>query len=312
MILGSVPPDATGTTDSVPLVWVTTRQYLPWCATSILSAIEAGANSMFVVHDGSFRDGDAELVASMAPGVEVVAMPDGTIDDLPVTPPFPQAIWLRAFLYEFLRLPHVLYIDADTLVLRVPQITSDNLAPLCAVHNIVDRVHHERLAGLGLDPFRYFNSGVMLMDLEAMRAEDVRSEIARQIANHDLPWVDQDALNLIYRDRWQALDPRWNLQQGMIDWPEQATATLGPSARERAIADPGIVHFEGPAFLKPWHEISIHRWTARWRELHRRSPFAVESWDDSTRVTRTLARLPPTPRLRAYHSLLRYRSRSNA
>lgn len=306
---GSPRSNEIGDGATVPLVWVTTRQYLPWCATSVLSAIDAGATSMYVVHDGSFHDGDAERVTAMSPGVEVVAMPAGTIDGLPVTPPFPQAIWLRAFLYEFLREPRVLYVDADTLVLRVPDFAAFDMAPLCAVHNIVDNSHHERLTALGLDPFRYFNSGVMLMDLAVMRAEDLRAEIGRQIGRHELPWVDQDALNIIYRDRWEPLDPMWNLQQGMIDWPAQAEATLGVTVRERAIAEPGIVHFEGPAFLKPWHEISVHHWTARWREFHRRSPFAVAEWDDSTTATRAIARLSPVPRLRLYRALSTLRRR---
>ena len=82
----------------------------------------------------------------------------------------------------------------------------------------------------------YFNSGVMLFDLAAIRAQG-QLEAARDFAtNHRDLCIDhdQDALNVAFQGKWQVLDWRWN-----------AVSLYGDLMKKR----PFIRHFTGK---KPW------------------------------------------------------------
>jgi Glycosyl transferase family 8 len=85
-----------------------------------------------------------------------------------------------------------------------------------------------------LDEWRYFNSGVMLMNLERLRQDYLTFEtFAIAGINSDDSWGfrDQAAYNGFYRQRWSRLEPRFN-------WK----AYWGPSE------DAAILHFHGPKF----------------------------------------------------------------
>jgi lipopolysaccharide biosynthesis glycosyltransferase len=108
---------------------------------------------------------------------------------------------------------------------------------------------------MGLDPARYCNAGVMLIDVAAWRANDVaRKLIAYGSAMSPQIWFfDQDMLNSFFADRCLILPERWNLRD--------AAATL-----------PGnILHFAGGA--KPWqvdpaNALPAHRaWLAERAEI---------------------------------------------
>lgn len=60
---------------------------------------------------------------------------------------------------------------------------------------------------------RYFNSGVMLIDLQYWRASNVTFNAieVRQQAEHRLSHSDQDALNIVFAGMWGELDSRWNV-----------------------------------------------------------------------------------------------------
>ncbi|MDX1746610.1 MAG: glycosyltransferase, partial [Halobacteriales archaeon] len=70
---------------------------------------------------------------------------------------------------------------------------------------------HQRRLGLG-EP-RYFNSGVLLIDLVRWRKRDVRGRAlahARE-AGDRLILHDQDALNMALQGDWLALPAHWNV-----------------------------------------------------------------------------------------------------
>ncbi|GGA41103.1 glycosyltransferase family 8 protein [Pelagibacterium lentulum] len=88
---------------------------------------------------------------------------------------------------------------------------------------------------------RYFNSGMMLIDLEKWRQANVWERMKTMIQDGTMARVyfDQDILNIIFKNDWLELDPRWNL--------------IDPLPAHQAI-DPFIVHFTGPR--KPWNLVS--------------------------------------------------------
>lgn len=177
---------------------------------------------------------------------------------LPVVEQFTEAMWYRIFLPELLpNVDRVLYLDSDTIV-------ADSLAPLWeldvgnnylgAVTNIFQPNHLQRPAELGLSgPEVYFNSGVLLMNLDQMRRDGCTAGLRDYARAHarELEWPDQDALNVVLGARRLELHPRWNVMNSVFAF-DGARRVFGRRALRDARRNPAIRHFEGPAGNKPW------------------------------------------------------------
>jgi lipopolysaccharide biosynthesis glycosyltransferase len=110
---------------------------------------------------------------------------------------------------------------------------------------------------------RYFNAGVLLIDLSRWREEhipEVAMDYMRQVP--DTPYSDQDALNVACDTRWTALDDRWNFQDHM----RQRVDRLPLAQR------PHIVHFISPN--KPWIYKTASLNVKLYDAIRRRTDFA--------------------------------------
>jgi lipopolysaccharide biosynthesis glycosyltransferase len=142
----------------------------------------------------------------------------------------------------------VLWLDSDLLVLAdVGRLWDSDLGDhtLMAVQDSVVPHVSSRFGiashrSQGLDPrAKYFNAGVMLLDLARWRDEDVCGQALAYLHRHRgrVWFMDQEALNAVLADRWGELDPRWNRNVGV--------QTVRGSEEEA-----WILHFSGN--LKPW------------------------------------------------------------
>jgi lipopolysaccharide biosynthesis glycosyltransferase len=176
------------------------------------------------------------------------------------------ATYRRLFLAEaFPALDRLIYLDADILV-RQPldalwEATLGGLA-LGAVPDgwvLADAALHAAFGG------RYFNSGVMLMDLGRWRAEAIGARCAAYLEDWRAgrrtqteggaplaalpPLSEQTALNLVLGADWRELPAAWNFTRFMAE-PLEPRLGQAPGAFRRIARDPAIVHFAGHA--KPW------------------------------------------------------------
>jgi len=304
---------------------VTDAGYLPWCATALLSCVDAHPGQdldLHVVHDGTVDATDAKRLAGLVPApatLTVHAVEAARVRHLPRIARFGSVVWLRFLLPDLLPdRQRVTYLDADTFVVddlsSLATVELDG-APVAAVANVVPAPDWPRLAGLGFgDPADVLNSGVLVMDLARMRAEDTWGQVGDTVSAFagQIAWPDQDALNLVCAGRWTHLHPRFNAQNSVFAWPEQAQAVFGATAVAEAVADPAIVHFEGPVLCKPWHALSTHPWRDRYRATLARTPWASTALDDDVRSVRLISRLPARWHLPAYRGLVTVRSDGRA
>lgn len=98
-------------------------------------------------------------------------------------------------------------------------------------------------SSLGLSPDHvYFNSGVLLINVDTWRAEDTESRLCTFITTRpDIKHADQDTLNAVLSPRLTALPEKWNT---MIDHPRRAD-------EGRLRDEAAILHYVGG--FKPWH-----------------------------------------------------------
>jgi lipopolysaccharide biosynthesis glycosyltransferase len=124
-------------------------------------------------------------------------------------------------------------------------------------------------------PAEYFNSGVMLLDLAALRDfasfERIR-EFARA-APVTLILPEQDATCAVLGGHRLPLHPRWNLMNGLIHLC-QAETIFEPVALAEARERPAIRHFEGSA-NKPWQLTAPETDREQWARYAGRVPAAL-------------------------------------
>lgn len=167
----------------------------------------------------------------------------------------PLAMYFRLFMEEALpaSVRKAIYLDTDTIVEKpLRELWETDLGD-----NILGAIPEPYLAGtphlseIGLDANDiYFNSGVMLMNLDMMRNEHTGRRCIDWVkANKAIATSpDQDALNVIAKGRTLMLHPRYNLHYTLM--LRSCYGHFIPETEwEDAIADPVIVHYSG---CKPW------------------------------------------------------------
>jgi lipopolysaccharide biosynthesis glycosyltransferase len=175
----------------------------------------------------------------------------------------------------------VLYLDCDILVKRpIGDLFDTDMRgfPLAACSDLT-YLHflrrHDWPAGpsakeLLRDQNNYFNSGILLIDCVKWREQHFFEKIHALLANPPMPlfFADQDALNVVFQDNYERLDPRWNSWAVSYDF-EEGEEDLARMA-ELCAKDPWIVHFIGPA--KPWIR------------AHMSSNYHPEYWDSASKT----------------------------
>jgi lipopolysaccharide biosynthesis glycosyltransferase len=240
--------------------------YLPHCAAMLHSVLTHRDDHDVHVHllhgPGLGRRGMRTLeqwLRSEQAAISFCPVPDAWTEDLPTRGFTGRATWYRIFLADLLpTVSRVLFLDADVVVRRsLTPLWETPLrgARLAAVTNVFEPHHRGRPEALGLTGKNvYFNAGVLLMDLDAMRADDATRALREYAVAHadQLAWRDQDTLNVVLGHRRMALHPRWNVMNifGHEDWSAEV---FGRAALEEALSEPAIRHFEGPGDNKPWH-----------------------------------------------------------
>jgi lipopolysaccharide biosynthesis glycosyltransferase len=221
------------------------------------------------------------MVSRLGGELRYRAVPDSWVAGLPIEGFTGKATWYRIWLDELLPdARRVLYLDVDLLVM-------DSLEPLwfeplgdsvvAAVTNVPPDFERDYVKRPEMQGDRYFNAGVLILDLERMRTERLGEQLREfSFANASrLRWRDQDALNEVLHARRHALDPRWNYMNSMIVYP-WATDYFEHAVLEAARRAPAVRHFEGPDSNKPWHVLSDpvqrrlyaeHRAQTPWRRV---------------------------------------------
>ena len=96
-------------------------------------------------------------------------------------------------------------------------------------------------------PSSYFNAGVLLLDLEACRQENLLVEARRRLELNPTRFLHQDVLNELAGGDWRELPLRWNLLGGLCG---RAFSHPFKAKVSEAEKNPGIIHFAGK--FKPW------------------------------------------------------------
>ena len=163
------------------------------------------------------------------------------ISQLKVSAHVSNATYYRLIMAEILpkHIDKVLYLDSDVVV----------ISPLEELYNIDLENYFIAASGFSgtLVKSKGFNSGVMVVNLEKWRNEQISTKVidfATQNRNK-LPYHDQSALNRVIKQNYLIIDRKWNFQ---VD--------LSPRKIQKpddniALKNARIIHYIGSS--KPWY-----------------------------------------------------------
>ncbi len=185
---------------------------------------------------------------------------------------FSRAMYLRLSIEEVLpkNVTKVIYFDSDIIFLGpIDDLWNVDLSGslMAAVGDYGTPFNYLR-KDLGIDkPGEYFNSGVMVINLEAWRINQVCRKVKTYICSNrqKLYYPDQDGLNAVLHGNWLRLDTGWNRFSGTV--------------RDRDMSNrPAVVHFASA--FKPWFYKNVDVYQEDYLRYLRQTPWKEYQFPD--------------------------------
>lgn len=196
---------------------------------------------------------------------------------------FTMSIFYRLFIPElFPQYDKTIYIDSDTIVNDdIAKLYNtdlgNNLFGACtdsSIQYVAKMVKYIKDV-LALDPKKYINSGMLVMNAKAFRDEHFIERFMDLLEKYHFDCIapDQDYLNEIGEGRILHLNPRWDAM---------------PNENTEPIANPGLIHYN--LFFKPWHFKGIqyekYFWTsAQETKFYAELQAELDNYTDDERAT---------------------------
>ncbi|MBQ2990027.1 MAG: glycosyltransferase family 8 protein [Clostridia bacterium] len=246
---------------------------------SLLLCHPGEAFDVFVISSDLTREDMAEidgLCACFGARLHLVAVDETCFEHAPTLRYYSRAMYYRLLAAQLLpkHLERILYLDPDVLVIGSLRALYDmdmgDMLYAAAMHegliNLSGPVNQIRLQNF--DTKAYYNSGVLLMNLPAIResvhGEDIFAYVKENRNILILP--DQDVLNGLYGARILALDETlYNYDARKYN--EYLIASQGERDMKWVMGNTAILHFCGKT--KPWKKNCRTRFTSLYRHYMR-------------------------------------------
>ena len=284
---------------NIPIVLASSAYYAPYMAVTIQSIIDTAGDSYnydIIIFGNQIADEDRQLIISQSLGKSNISIcfvnVDNEIEHIGYN--FREGYAVESFYRVLLMklLPQydkVIYLDSDVIVKKDLAIlfqhdlqgylvaaARDPDGIKCYYQNFKNRALYMDEV-LGLDaPECYFQSGVMLFNLEQWRKTKTIEDVLDIACSPKLIWGDQDALNVICRNRVLYFDMRWNTvvdgYRGRVkdvkEWASPSVVNEYLEARQ----NPYIIHYAG---VQPWKNETVDMAEHFW-PVAKRTPFYPE------------------------------------
>lgn len=233
---------------------------------------------IYLVGDGLQPEdwADLERLCARRGALHPVTVPEDLFAAAPVVRYYSRAMYYRLLAAQLLpaELDRVLYLDPDILVINpLRPLYDTNLEGklmAASIHrgltDISSRVNRLRLDTPEAEG--YFNSGVLVMDLAAMRRRMDPAEIFAYARDHAdvLILPDQDILNGLYSTELYPVEERlWNYDARRFD--RYQLSSQGEMDMDWVMDHTAVLHFCGKR--KPWHKSARGRFSALYKHYQR-------------------------------------------
>lgn len=256
--------------DKIQILTTLNENYLPRLQvllTSIFLSQPGDIPDIWLIHSGISDESLSSVrrqCSLLGFGFHSVLADRSAFTDAPVSAQYPREMYYRLLAAQLLpgSLQRILYLDPDILVINpLRSLWEADLAGhlfAAAAHTgkteLANNINQLRL---GTD-HNYYNSGVLLIDLEHARKEIHAEEIFNYVKEHakELLLPDQDVLNVMYGSRIREIDDSiWNYDAR--NYNTYLLRSAGVCDMDWVMKNTSILHFCGRS--KPWQKGYIHR-----------------------------------------------------
>lgn len=297
------------------------RDYLPHCAVMLESLFCHNKYKKFKIHilwqeknpeslinklDGFIKRKGAECV--------VYKIEEEQLENFPSDSLWDRAVWLKLLIPKIVHANRVLYLDADVILRAdISDIWSVDLQDsyIAAVQDVVRlgglQAAHKNIHELGLGALtNYFNSGVMLMNLKAIRGAGLDEALLTYASDPHTQksMADQDTMNVIFQGAWLHIPLKWNVMYQLLMY-RRFDSPYNRTELNEALDAPKILHFCGPG--KPWKPNCRHPFRPEYIHHLKSTPWASSGYDSYDLTGMVLYQLPLWLRRWVYLSLPRVR-----
>ncbi len=267
---------------SIPIVFCADGKFKNFSIVTLISVIKnhPGYSFRFYLlsssNENEWTEKVSRFVGSMTSTFSVIQVNEKDFSAFPVLHHFSPANYFRILIPDLIPDSRFIYLDSDI-------ICNGSLLPLLDI-DLSDQVlgavedpifKWKEELGMNRDA-GYFNSGVMLVNAETWKKQEIGKKAFDFINHHPekIRFVDQCALNAVLNGNWKKLSPLYNQQSilfkddfdlGHTDWTEEEIAEAKKS--------PVCIHFTGPS--KPWHYSDPHPMKSLYWKYQWDSPFRM-------------------------------------
>ncbi|WP_425639507.1 glycosyltransferase family 8 protein [Algoriphagus yeomjeoni] len=266
----------------LPIVFCADGKFISHAMTTMLSVIRANPNNCFQFYllasalPESKKTAISNKVISLGSKFDFIKIDDNAFENFPIPHHFSKANYFRLLIPELLPAKKVIYLDADIIVVSP---LNDFLKIDLTDHSLaaVEDPIYKWKTELGMkNSSTYFNSGVMLMNLELWKQRDISKKAFEFINTHPekIRFVDQCALNAVIDGDYIELAPKFNQQAILFkEGFDFGQSSWSKEQREEAIDSPILLHFTGPS--KPWQYNNSHPRKKEYWKIQKDSPFKM-------------------------------------
>ncbi len=244
---------------------------------SVLENISANQPVSIFVIDGGIKESNKEkILASLGKRsvdfnwiTESVELPNNLPLAKNILPHASKALYYRLLLADVLpsNYEKVIYLDSDLIVIRdleklwqtdieenyVLAVQDSNIPLVSSQHGI------KKYRDLNILPEnKYFNSGVLVINLRKWRAENISAKLFQYLEafKEFVQHHDQEAMNALFAGKWGELEPQWNQTPDFFNYSSWEESPYQEIDYYNAINSPCSVHFAGTS--KPWNSFEKH------------------------------------------------------
>jgi len=171
--------------------------------------------------------------------------------DLTVTNSLTRATFYRLMIPDLINEKKVLYLDTDIVVNgSIAELYQEDISDSYLAAVIDPYIIHREALKMKKDA-KYFNSGVMLINVERWNKEGIGKRAIKFIRENSelLKHNDQCGLNAVINGQWKALPSKYNYFSVAENEKGKENPAFPFETYEVNIS-PVIIHYAGP---KPWH-----------------------------------------------------------
>jgi lipopolysaccharide biosynthesis glycosyltransferase len=290
------------------IVFATDRGYLQHLAVALASLLEnnSGMNIYVINNDISSMDWKRleKLFIGKDSNLIDAKIDDRQIENLITHSYFTKATYYRLFIPDVVKGDRALYLDVDIIIngciddLYNTELSNTFLAA-------VDDLYIKDFYYLEMEhSAKYFNSGVMLINLEYWRAYNVKEKVIEFIRRKPevISFMDQDGLNSVINGNWLELHSQYNMHTGFF---KESGVNL---QIKEAIDNPVIIHYTGSS--KPWHFRNDHPYKHLYWKYLRKTPYKYFIPDDLNMIN-IVKWIVPMPAKQYLKNILNIKSNNN-